>query len=270
MRSSNPVLNDKVFVRNGASAAVLNGTEMVPGGYTVPDSPAGLTLPGAARPTTMTVEGTVYKSALLLALVVAAAAVSWGFAADGTILLPGVGVAFFALLGLGIATAVRPQWAIVTGPLYALASGVLLGAISALYNATYEGIVTQAVIATMATAGGMLLAYSTGLIRATPRFRKIIVSATLGIMLLYVVSIVMRLFGAEVPFLHDSGPIGIAVSLFIVAVAAFNLVLDFDFIERGAAAGADRRMEWYGAFGVMVTLVWLYLEMLRLLSKLRD
>ena len=264
MRSANPVLNDKAFTRGGASPAVMSA----PGGFVnVPDSPAGIT---AARPGTMTVEGTVYKTGALLLLVVAAAAVSWRFADDGVILLPGVGVAFFALLGLGIATAVRPMWAPVTGPLYAVASGVLLGAISSLYNAQYEGIVGQAVLATMATAGGMLLAYATGLIRATPKFRKVIISATLGIMLLYVVSIVMRLFGASVPLLHDSGPLGIGISLFIVAVAAFNLVLDFDFIERGAQAGADKRMEWYGAFGVMVTLVWLYLEMLRLLGKLRD
>jgi uncharacterized YccA/Bax inhibitor family protein len=218
----------------------------------------------------MTVEGTVYKSALLLVLVIAAATVSWRFAENGVILLPGVGVAFFALIGLAIATAFRPTWAVVTGPLYALASGTLLGAISAIYNAQYEGIVGQAVIATMATAAGMLLAYSTGLVRATPRFRKIIISATLGVMLLYVVSIVMRLFGAEVPLLHDSGPLGIGISLLIVGVAAFNLILDFDFIERGAQIGADKRLEWYGAFGLMVTLVWLYLEMLRLLGKLRD
>jgi uncharacterized YccA/Bax inhibitor family protein len=267
MRSANPVLNDRAFVRAGASPGVMTAPG---GGFTVPDAPAGLRIPTATRRTTMTVEGTVYKTGALLLLVIAAAAVSWRFANNGVILLPGLGVAFFALLGLGIATAVRPQWAPVTGPLYAVASGVVLGAISSLYNDTYSGIVGQAVLATMATAGGMLLAYVTGLIRATPRVRKIIISATLGIMLLYVVSIVMRLFGASVPFLHDSGPIGIAVSLFIVGVAAFNLVLDFDFIERGAQAGADMRMEWFGAFGVMVTLVWLYLEMLRLLGKLRD
>jgi uncharacterized YccA/Bax inhibitor family protein len=250
MRSANPVMNERVFAP--------------------PTGTGGLDRPFAAPSTTMTVEGTVYKSALLLLLVIAAAAVSWRAADNGTVLLPGVGIAFFALLGLAIATAIKPRWAIVTGPLYAIASGVLLGAISAIYNDAYEGIVGQAVLATMGTAGGMLLAYATGLVRATPRFRKIIIAATLGIMVLYVVSIVMRLFGAQVPLLHDSGPLGIGISLFIVAVAAFNLVLDFDFIERGANAGADKRLEWYGAFGLMVTLVWLYLEMLRLLGKLRD
>ncbi len=264
MRSANPVLNDTAFTRGGASPAVMSA----PGGFvTVPDSPAGIT---AARPDTMTVEGTVYKTGALLLVVIAAAGVSWRFADNGVILLPGVGVAFFALLGLGIATAIRPLWAPVTGPLYALASGVLLGAISSLYNAQYDGIVGQAVLATMATAGGMLVAYATGLIRATPKFRKVIISATLGIMLLYVVSIVMRLFGVNVPLLHDSGPLGIGISLLIVGVAAFNLILDFDFIERGAQVGADQRLEWYGAFALMVTLVWLYLEMLRLLGKMRD
>lgn len=265
MRSSNPVLNERVFA--GSTTAPASGVPTY--GDPAYGGPAG-DVPFAARPTAMTVEGTVYKTAVLLALVIVAAAFSWRAADNGVILLPGVGISFFLLLGLGFATAFRPTWAVVTGPLYALASGVLLGAISALYNAAYEGIVGQAVLATMATAGGMLLAYTTGLIRATPRFRKIIISATLGIMLLYVVTIVMRLFGVDVPLLHDSGPLGIGISLFIVAVAAFNLILDFDFIEHGAKLGADKRLEWYGAFGLMVTLVWLYLEMLRLLGKLRD
>ena len=261
MRSANPVLNERVFAGGAAAAPPLGGPT-----YDAPATDA----PFAARPTTMTVEGTVYKSALLLILVFAAAAVSWRFAEAGRLLLPGAGVSLVVLLGLGIATAVRPLWAVVTGPLYAVASGVLLGAISYLYNDAYSGIVVQAVLATMTTAAGMLFAYATGLIRATPRFRKIIISATLGIVLLYVVSMVARLFGAEVPLLHDSGPLGIGISLFIVGVAALNLILDFDFIERGAQAGADKRLEWYGAFGLMVTLVWLYLEMLRLLGKLRD
>lgn len=265
MRSANPVLNERVFARPGAPA--FGGPAYEGPAY---DAPAIGDTPLAARPGYMTVEGTVYKSVLLLVLVVAAAAVSWRFADNGVILLPGLGVAFFALLGLGLVTAFKPLWAVVTGPLYAVASGVLLGAVSAIYNAAYAGIVGQAVLATMATAGGMLLAYATGLIRATPRFRKIIISATLGIMLLYVVSIVMRMFGAEVPLLHDSGPLGIGISLLIVGVAAFNLILDFDFIEHGAKAQADKRLEWYGAFGLIVTLVWLYLEMLRLLGKLRD
>ena len=250
MRSANPVMNERVFAPAGG--------------------PPVLDRPLAAPSTTMTVEGTVYKSAFLLLLVVAAAAVSWNAADNGTILLPGVGVSFIVLLGLAIATAVRPRWAIVTGPLYALASGVMLGAVSAIYNDAYEGIVGQAVLATLGTAGGMLLAYMTGLVRATPRFRKVIIAATLGIVLLYAVSIIMSLFGVQMPLLHDSGPLGIGISLVIVAVAAFNLVLDFDFIERGAQVGAEKRMEWYGAFGVMVTLVWLYIEMLRLLGKLRD
>ena len=249
MRSANPVLNERTFAR-AQSAPVLH-------------------TPTAAPPATMTIEGTVYKSAFLLVLVVGAATVSWRMAEQGVLLLPGVGVAFFLLLGLAIATAFRPQWAIVTGPLYALASGVLLGAISALYHQAYEGIVSQAVVATFGTAAGMLLAYTSGAIRATPRFRRVVVAATLGIVLLYVVSIAMRWFGLAVPLLHDSGPLGIGVSVFIVIVAALNLVLDFDLIERGARSGADKRMEWFGAFALIVTLVWLYLEILRLLGKAR-
>ena len=265
MRSSNPVLNERVFAHAGAPAAGAPA-------YGTPtyDTRTMGDTPLAAGPTVMTVEGTVYKSALLLVLVIAAAAVSWRFADNGVIPFPSLLLALAAMIGLSIATALRPLWAPVTGPLYAVVSGVLLGAISSIYNAAYDGIVGQAVLATMATAAGMLLAYATGLIRATPRLRKIVISATLGIMLLYVVSIVMRLFGAEVPLLHDSGPLGIGISLLIVGVAAFNLILDFDFIEQGAKARADKRLEWYGAFGLMVTLVWLYLEMLRLLGKLRD
>lgn len=258
MRSSNPVLNERVF-RTGGGAAVLDRPLPT-------DHDAGI----LARPGGMTIEGTVYKTAFLLLLVVASAALSWQAAEDGRLLLPGIGVTFFLLLGIGVVTAFRPRWAIVTGPLYALVSGLVLGAISAIYESLYGGIVGQAVIATLGTAAGMLIAYSSGAIRATPRFRRVVVTATLGIMLLYVVSIVMRLFGAEVPLLHDSGPLGIAVSLFIVGIAALNLILDFEFVVQASRGGAEKRLEWYGAFAIMVTLVWLYLEMLRLLSKLRD
>jgi uncharacterized YccA/Bax inhibitor family protein len=254
MRSANPVLNERVF-RTGGGAAVLNrpfDTGVI------------------ARPTGMTIEGTVYKTGFLLLIVIASAALSWQAAEDGRLLLPGVGVTFFLLLGIAMATAFRPRWAIVTGPAYALISGLILGAVSAIFEAAYGGIVGQAVIATMGTTAGMLIAYRTEAIRVTPRFRKVVITATLGIMLLYVVSIVMRLFGAEVPLLHDSGPLGIAISVFIVAIAALNLILDFEFVAQASRAGADKRMEWYGAFAIMVTLVWLYLEILRLLSKLRD
>ena len=255
-RSSNPVLNERVFQTAGGGTAVLDRPPLNTGVI--------------ARPAGMTIEGTVYKTAFLLLLVIASATVSWQAAAEGRLLLPGVGVTFFLLIGIAMATAFRPRWAIVTGPAYALVSGLILGAVSALYEAAYGGIVSQAVIATLGTAGGMLIAYSSGAIRATPRFRKVVITATLGIMLLYVVSIVMRLFGAQVPLLHDSGPLGIAISLFIVGIAALNLILDFDFVAQASRAGAEKRMEWYGAFAIMVTLVWLYLEMLRLLSKLRD
>ena len=249
MQSTNPALNSRVF-----SA----GTDVL-------DRPFAL-----QQPSRMTIEGTVAKTGVLLALVVAAAAFSWRMAGEGTLLLPGVGVAFFLLLALGLVTAFKPLWAVVTGPIYAVASGIVLGAISAIYEAQYGGIVGSAVIATLGTAGGVLFAYRVGALRATPRFRKVIITATLGILLMYVVSMVMRLFGATIPLLHDSSPLGIGVSVVIVTVAALNLVLDFDFIERASRSGADKRLEWYGGFAIMVTLVWLYLEMLRLLGKLRD
>jgi uncharacterized YccA/Bax inhibitor family protein len=260
MRTQNPVLNPEAFSRGGG-VGVLERPSAGP--VAAPD------VPFAVQQRRMTVEGTVYRTGLLLLLVVAAATLSWRAADRGVLLLPGLGASFFVLLGLGIATAFKPRWAIVTGPLYALASGVVLGAVSALYNAQYEGIVAQAVIGTLGTATGMLVAYRTGLIRATATFRKVVVSATLGIMLLYLVSIGMRLFGATLPLLHDTGPLGILLTLGIVVIAALNLVLDFDFIERAAKTGADQRMEWFGAFALTVTLVWLYLEILRLLSKLR-
>lgn len=261
MRSHNPVLNERAFAGGGPTVADRPQA---------PSWPADLQPPATATRDRMTVEGTIYRTALLLAIVLVSAAVSWRAAEAGVLLLPGLGVAFFLLLGLALATAFRPRWAIVTGPVYAVVSGVLIGAVSAFFNAAYDGIVAQAALGTVTTALGMLFAYRTGLIRATPTFRKVVVSATIGIMLLYVVSIGMSLFGLQMPLLHDTGPLGIAISVGIVAIAALNLVLDFDFIERASAAGVEQRMEWMGAFGLTVTLVWLYLELLRLLAKLRE
>ena len=156
-----------------------------------------------------------------------------------------------------------------TSPVYALLEGVAIGGISAFYEAKFPGIVIQAVGLTFGTLACLLLAYRSGLIRASENFKLGVVAATGAIALLYVVNLVMGLFGHSIGFIHDSGPIGIVFSLVVVTVAAFNLVLDFDFIEQGVAQGAPKYMEWYGAFGLLVTLVWLYLEILRLLSKLR-
>jgi len=145
-----------------------------------------------------------------------------------------------------------------------------LGGISVYFEKTYPGIVKQAISLTFGTLFSLLLAYKSRLIRATENFKLGVVAATGGIAVLYLISMVMGFFGARMPFIHESGPFGIGFSVFVVVIAALNLVLDFDFIENGAEAGAPKYMEWYGAFGLMVTLIWLYLEILRLLAKLRS
>ena len=157
-----------------------------------------------------------------------------------------------------------------TTPLYAAFEGLLLGGLSLVFEARYPGIVINAVGLTLGTLAVLLLAYSSGLIRPSENFKLGVVAATGAVALLYFVSMVMGFFGKTIPFIHDSGPIGIGFSLFVVGLAALNLVLDFDFIERGAAMGAPKYMEWFGAFGLLVTLVWLYVEILRLLAKLQD
>ena len=159
----------------------------------------------------------------------------------------------------------------VTAPLYALSQGLFLGAISAIFDLQFPGIVIQAVGLTMGTLASLLVLYKTGIIKPTENFRLMIVSATMGIALLYIVSMVMNMFGSSgIGFIHSNGLFGIGFSLFVVAIAALNLVLDFDFIEQGSEQGAPKYMEWFGAFSLMVTLIWLYLEMLRLLAKLRS
>ena len=174
-------------------------------------------------------------------------------------------------IGCYVALWKRPEWASIVAPIYAAVQGVFLGALSGILENYYPGIAIQAAMATMATVIGMLIAFRTGVIRATPLFRKVVVTATMGIMIFYLISIVASLFGIN--FATNSfgggGALSIGISLFIVVIAALNLILDFDFIERGAAEGAPKHMEWYGAFGLMVTIVWLYVEMLRLISKLR-
>ena len=171
---------------------------------------------------------------------------------------------------VALVTIFKKEWAPVTTPMYAALEGLFLGAISAMYEKSYPGLPMNAVGLTFGCLGALLAAYSSGLIRPSENFKLGIVAATGGIALLYVVSMGLGFFGKSIPFIHDSGPLGIAFSVFVVGLAALNLVLDFDFIEDGARRGAPKYMEWYGAFGLMVTLIWLYIEMLRLLSKLRS
>src|SRR5690606_37262000 len=169
-----------------------------------------------------------------------------------------------------LVTVFKKQWAPVTAPMYALVEGLFLGAISAMFNHLYEGIVMQAVLLTFGTLFALLLAYRSGLVRATENFKLGVVAATGGVMLVYLASIALGLFGINMPMIHESGIVGIGFSLVVVVLAALNLVLDFDFIESGVEQGAPKYMEWYGAFGLMVTLVWLYVEFLRLLAKLQS
>ena len=228
----------------------------------------------AERNDAMTLGGTVNKTGILLLLVVMTGWFSWSHsvAPTGT-LAPSASLYLFGgMIGgfvMALVTVFKKTWAPVTAPAYALLEGLFLGAISAQYDARFHGIVLQAVVLTIGTLAALLLAYRTGAIRATENFKLGVVAATGGICLIYLVTLGLGLFGVQVPYIHASGPVGIAFSLFVVVIAALNLVLDFDFIESGVEAGAPKYMEWYGAFGLMVTLVWLYIEFLRLLSKLR-
>jgi len=228
---------------------------------------------GATRPATMTLEGVVARSAILFPVLAATAWLGW-HAVERTELgvrIPGW-ILPVMLVGLGIAvlTVFRPKLSPFTAPAYAAVEGLVVGAISAIYDFRFAGIVLQAVMLTGAVFVIMLGLYASRRIRVTDKLRTTVMVATLAVMAVYAVSLLLRLFGAGVPMIHESGPIGILFSLAVVGIASFNLLLDFDLIERGVAEGAPKWMEWYGAFALLVTLVWLYLELLRLLSKLRS
>jgi uncharacterized YccA/Bax inhibitor family protein len=221
----------------------------------------------------MTLAGAINKTGILLVLCLVSAGYVWNQFFQSSEPPAVNGLMMLGLLGglaMAIVTIFKRQWAGLTAPAYALLQGLALGGISAMFELQYPGIVIQAVGLTFGTLAMLLLAYKTGLIKPTENFRLMIVAATGGIALLYLVSFVMGFFGSSVGFIHSNGLFGIGFSLFVVAIAALNLVLDFDFIEAGAEQGAPKYMEWYGAFSLMVTLVWLYLEILRLLAKLRS
>ena len=234
-----------------------------------PDQAAGpIAVP---REGVMTVGGTVGKTSVLLALAVVAGSVGWKRAdtlaqTGGFVFL----LLFLGLLGISWFTATRPRIAPVTGPIYAVVIGVFAGMISAFYDAAYNGIVLQAVFATGAVFAVCLFLYSSGIVKVTQKFVAVTIAATGGIIVMYLISIVLGLFGVRVGFLVDPSPIGIIVSIVICFVAALNLFLDFELVRQGVARGAPTYMEWYCAFALMATLIWLYLEMLRLLSKLRN
>ncbi|RAP32966.1 hypothetical protein DID75_03520 [Candidatus Marinamargulisbacteria bacterium SCGC AG-410-N11] len=215
---------------------------------------------------TMTIDGTVNKIGLSLVLVVGGACVTWASYDMKWVLLGGIGGFILALV-----TTFKKEWSPITVPMYAILEGLFLGAFSGMLNQTYPGIATQAVGLTFATLFGLLFAYRSGMIKVTDKFKTMVVSATLGLMGFYFISFILSLFGFN-PFssMFGSGIIGIGFSLFCVGLASLNLVLDFDFIKTVAQKGAPKYMEWYGAFGLLVTLIWLYIEIIRLLSKLRS
>ncbi len=250
MRTSNPALNDRVFE---------------PQAY------------GATDAAVMTLNGTVVKTAILIGILLTTAAYSWSqtWAGIGATAVSSTWV-YYVLFGslagfvVALVTIFAPKVSPVTAPVYAALEGLVLGAISAVFEGTYRGIVIQAVGLTVSVLVILLVAYASRLIQASENFKLGIVSATGAICLVYLTTMVLSWFGVRVPYIHESGWIGIGFSLFVVVIAALNLVLDFDFIEQGTERGAPKYMEWYGGFGLLVTLIWLYLEVLRLLAKLRD
>ncbi len=239
MRTGNPVLNDKAFDN-------VNAYD---------------------QSNAMTIQGTTNKAFLLLGLILLSASWIWSDPAKlSAYFIP----AMIVGLIVGFVTVFKKEWAMYTSPVYALIQGVVLGGVSAIFEKTYPGIVIQAVGLTFGTMFALLAAYKSGLVKVTDNFRMGIFAATGGIALFYLVTWILSFFNVNVPIISSNSPMGIGFSLIIVVIAALNLVLDFDFIEKAAESGAPKYMEWYGAFGLMVTLIWLYMEILRLLSKLRS
>lgn len=241
-RSTNPVLKEKAF-----AGAIPTGE-------------------------TMTIQGTVNKTGLLLLFVVVTAAWTWGVAHSET---PEAAYPWMmgGLIGgfvVALVTIFKKEWSPITAPIYALLEGLVLGGISAIFEKSYPGIAVQAISLTLGVMFVMLLAYKFRIVQATRGFKLGVIAATGGIAVVYMINMVMGLFGhSSMSFLNAATPLGIGISLFVVIIASLNLIIDFDMIETGARMGAPKYMEWYGAFGLMVTLIWLYMEMLRLLSKLR-
>ncbi len=246
MRTANPALNSKTFQDYSSRAGTVDS---------------------------MTIQGTVNKTGILLCCLLLTAGWTWNMfytSGNPAAVMPWMIGGAIGGFVVALITVFKKTAAPVTAPIYALLEGLFIGGISSTFEARYPGIVIQAVGLTFGTLFALLFAYKSGFIKATENFKLGVVAATGSIMLIYVASIVLGFFGIRVPFIHDSGPLGILFSLAVVVIAALNLVLDFDFIEHGAEQGAPKFMEWYAAFGLIVTLVWLYIEMLRLLAKLRS
>jgi uncharacterized YccA/Bax inhibitor family protein len=220
----------------------------------------------------MTIQGTVLKTTILMAILLATATYTWSLAAAEENMPLAYGLMIAGVIGgfiVALVTIFIPKVSPFTSPIYAALEGLFLGAISAVFEAMYSGIVVQAVSLSIGVLAVMLFLYGTGIIRATEKFKIGVIAATGAVCLVYLVSMVVSLFGSHVPYIHESGPVGICFSVVVVVIAALNLILDFDFIEQGVRHQAPKYMEWYGGFSLLVTLIWMYLEILRLLSKIR-
>ena len=251
MKTSNPALSENTF-RNLAGAGYGGAND---------------------ESTRMTLNGTVHRTGVLFACALATAAWTWHLyiAAHSMVAVaPLMLLGFLGGLILAFVTIFQKEWSPVTAPIYALLEGLFLGGISAQFNTAYPGIAIRAVGLSFGTLFVLLAAYSTGMIKVTSKFRIGVIAATGGIMIFYFAEMILGFFGVHFASINGSGFIGIGFSLFVCAIAALNLVLDFDFIEQGVKYGAPKYMEWYGAFGIMVTMVWLYLEILRLLAKINQ
>jgi uncharacterized YccA/Bax inhibitor family protein len=259
IKTSNPALGENTFRNVPGQYGTLNGGAI-----------GGGAIDAAAR---MTLNGTINKTGILLVLAMATAAWTWySFLTSGDLSVAGPMVLVGAFGGFIVAmvTAFKKEWSPVTAPLYALLEGLFLGGVSAFVNQRYPGIAVEAVGLTFGTLFAMLFLYRTGIIKVTQKLRIGIFAATGGICLFYMLEWILSFFGINLTTVNGASGIGILFSLFVVGIAALNLVLDFDFVEQGVTYGVPRYMEWYAAFGIMVTLVWLYLEILRLLAKMRS
>ncbi|MES2524686.1 MAG: Bax inhibitor-1/YccA family protein [Gemmatimonadota bacterium] len=221
----------------------------------------------AAGTGTMTVGGTAIKTIILLLVTTFSATMVW--TADPSVYRTAMMVGFIGGLVFALITSFKPQWAPVTAPLYAVLEGLALGAISAIYNANFKGLPATAIAATLVTAILMFTLYRTGVIKVTEKMRAVATMALLGLMGVYLLQFVLGFFGNGIPGFNGSGVFGIGISVLATGLAAFFLLLDMDQVEKMAQSGLPKSMEWYGAFAFLVTLIWLYLEMLRLLSKLQ-
>lgn len=242
-KSGNPALNEKIFT----------------GSYDVQYTE------------TMTERGTLNKFGIVMLLLFAGATFTWKAAQEGKNIVPWLIGSLIAGLIIGLVINFKKSWSGYLAPVYGLVEGVFLGGISAYYNYAFEkiapGLVMQAVGLTFGVVIAMFALYQFGVIKATERFKSIVFTATAGIAIFYVLSIILRFFNIQMPLIHESSTLGIVFSLVVVGIAALNLIIDFDMIEQGAKKGAPKYMEWYCSFALMVTIVWLYLEILRLLSK---